>query len=227
MKIYLSPSSQEHNIGPGGYIEEFVMNKIADILQPELVRHGIEVKRNNPALTFREHVKESNLYKPDYHVALHSNASGSATPTARGLVIFCYDPTDGSRKGTQLARNIYKYLEPLTPVTDRGIRSGKDNLSEVAKTTAPAVLVEVDFHDTAAGAAWIASHIEEIAFGYLMGILDQCQIKYIPLPAPEPEPAGIIYRVQAGAFVNLDNAKALQDKLIRAGFSAYIKREEV
>lgn len=224
-KLYISPSSQQGNTGPNGYIEEVAMNLIADILVKELLRHGFEVKRNNTNNIYRDHVEESNEYKPDYHIALHSNASAATSShTARGCVVYCYDPLDVANPGTQLAQNLYKYFVPLTPVGDRGIRSGKLTLSEVARTIAPAVLVEIDFHDNVDGAKWIMAHIPDIAQAYLMGILDQCGVKYIPVPPPVVVPKPI-YRVQVGAFYNRVYAESLLSQLQAAGFTGYIKEE--
>lgn len=222
MKIYLSPSSQESNIGlSGGYIEEKVMNEITDILYPELIRHGLEVKRNNPALLFWQHVIESNAWKPDYHIAIHSNAVGSNTQaTARGCMVFTYDPNVNALD-TQMAKSIYKYLEPLTPVDDRGILSGKDTLSEISDTVAPAVLIEIDFHDNPDGATWIIGNVAKIANAILVGILDQCGIKFIP----ETAPAKSFYRVQVGAYAIEENAIKMKNRLIAAGFPAIIVSE--
>lgn len=224
-KLYISPSSQEHNVGPGSYIEEKFMNLIADVLVPELLRHGFKVKRNSPGNTFREHVKESNIYKPDYHIAIHSNASGATSShTARGCVVYCFNPDEQSRPGTRLAQAIYNRLSTLTPTADRGVRNGSRILSEVADTDAPAVLIEIDFHDNTQGSLWIMSHIKEISQGILLGILDQTGVKYM---IQDEHLEKLVYRVQCGAFDNHENAELLQDRLIRAGFNAIIVKSEV
>lgn len=225
-KIYLSPSSQEHNAGPAGtgYLEEVYMNRIADILAPELVRHGFELLRNKPENDFHGHITESNRYKPDYHLAIHSNASGAASShTARGCVVYCYKPADPTRPGTKLANSIYKRLEQLTPVTDRGVRDGSKILSEIAYTDAPAVLIEVDFHDNLDGATWLMNHIAEIAQAILLGVLDAAGIDFIPAA----DLTKLLYRVQCGAFHSRANAEALQARLIAAGFNAIIVTAEV
>jgi cell division septation protein DedD len=43
-------------------------------------------------------------------------------------------------------------------------------------------------------------------------------------PVTEEKPK-TIYRVQVGAFPNLENAEQLKQKLIDAGFPAFIKRD--
>lgn len=175
-KVYVSPSSQQANLyASGNTNEEIMMNLVADVLCDELARHGVEYKRNSPSKTFAEHIVESNAYDPDFHVAIHSNAGGT---TARGCTIFAYKPSP-EKIGTQLANNIYKYIEPLTPTADRGVKDGSTTLSEVAKTSAPAVLIEVDFHDKIDGAKWIIANVRLIAIAILRGILDQANLPYI------------------------------------------------
>lgn len=60
-KIYLSPSTQEHNMGVTGYgSEEERMNQIADYMERELLRYrdSIQVKRNKPDMTLAEVVDD-------------------------------------------------------------------------------------------------------------------------------------------------------------------------
>lgn len=179
-KIYVSPSSQEANLGPNGYVEEVAMNLVADLLCPELTRHGVEWMRNNRLNTYAGHVKESNLYKPDSHVGIHSDATGTNV-LAHGCTILCYKPDiNKNSEGTLLAKAIYTHMAPLTPTEDRGVKDGSTSLSEIRDTDAPAVLIEVEFHDNPEGAMWIITHIPQIAGAILSGILDHYGIAYIP-----------------------------------------------
>lgn len=59
--VYLSPSLQEWNVGVGNYgTEEQRMNLLADVVQYELERHGLDVARNRPEMSLAEVVRESN-----------------------------------------------------------------------------------------------------------------------------------------------------------------------
>lgn len=215
IKIYISPSSQEAN-EINGYNEEFEMNRIADVLCPELVRHGFDVMRNNRLNSFREHIRESNEWGAKYHLAIHSNAAGSQpNTTVRGLTVFCNSPEDKTKLGTIFATHLYNILSLLTPVNDRGIKSGKSTLAEVYATTAIAAYLEIDFHDHVNGAKWIKEHTREIAHAILLGILETCGLEYIP-------EIDVIYRVQVGAFRNLAYAEKQVESLAAAGFQGYI-----
>ena len=189
MKLCISPSTQQHNVGVNGYVEETEMNKVADILCPELIRHGIQIMRIPKTMdSVNAIVSASNAYNPDYHIAIHSNAGGGT-----GCEIWCSNPTNPLHKGTQMAKAIYKYLAPITPtVTDRGLKDENGNIGEVGRTTAPAVLMEVEFHDNPIGANWIMANTNNIAQAILKGILEQCKIAYIPkVPALDPKDAQI------------------------------------
>lgn len=170
-KIFISPSSQDANSYVTGTTEEVVMNLIADALIPELVKYGVDVVRNNRYDTYAGHIEKSNAYAPDLHLAIHSNAG-----KARGCEVFCYDSTVSSSVGTQFAEKVYRNISALTPTADRGIKSGKTTISEIKYTHAPAVLVEVAFHDNLYDAQWIVENIAQIAHGLLLAILEQFKI---------------------------------------------------
>ena len=112
--IYLSPSSQNKNIGYGQYTsEEFRMNQFAQHLKKHLLESGVKVIPDLPPVTkpqlddpnynrisLRERLDDSKRRalelektEPDalfYHIALHSNA---ANKSARGVETFM-DPSN-------------------------------------------------------------------------------------------------------------------------------------
>lgn len=171
-KVYLSPSIQWENIGVGNYgTEADRMHQISEIVKQMLVEHGVEVYTNDNLTTISQIVNDSNKYKVDCHVALHSDA---ANVPARGTTAFA---CDNSINGQKLAQSIYKHLSRFTPVEDRGIKSG-DWIQEVRQTIAPACLIEIDFHSTLSGANWIIENITGIAETITKGILEYLGIQY-------------------------------------------------
>lgn len=225
-KVYVSPSTQEHNVGAGNYgTEEYQMNLIADILVPRLQEHGFIVKRNRPEMTLNQVIADSNTWGPDIHVAIHSNA---ANGKARGCEIWVYKKGYEAEK---LAKCIYKYLELLTPTADRDIKESQQ-LKETRETKSPAVIIETAFHDNPDDAKWITENREAIAEAILHGICDYFKVKYQP-PKPTPKPVSNsdvapgdkLYKVQVGAFKNKSNAEAMLERLKKAGFDGFIKLE--
>ncbi len=178
--VYLSPSTQEKNIGVRNYgTEEKMMNKVADVTERVLKGHGLTVHRNKPEMLLAQVVTDSNNKKPDIHFAIHSNASNGK---ARGCEVYCHK---FGGEGEKLARAIYAELSPLTPTSDRGVMEGYNfygsgkHMYELAKTIAPAALIEIAFHDNAEDAEWITYNIEEIGLALAKGVLKYFGIEYI------------------------------------------------
>lgn len=166
--VYLSPSTQEYNVGYGDYgTEEYRMNRITDILEGILKKQGYTVYRNNPNEKLSEAVRKSNEIGPDIHVALHSNASANGN-SAQGPEIFANRP---NTPGARLAQDIYDEIVKIYPYDNKG--RGvlyTSSLYEIIRTNAPAVLLEVAFHDNAEDANWIINNEEQIAQAVARGI---------------------------------------------------------
>ena len=211
--IYISPSKQEHNIGYGKYgSEEYRMNQIADITCRHLDKTSITYYRNAPSMTTNEIVSDSNSKNPDIHLAIHSNAGGGT-----GAECWIYD-WGGERE--RFARIIYNRISNITPMEDRGIKLGP-KFAELRRTTAPACIIEVAFHDRREDAWWILDNIELIGIELAKGI---CEYFGIDLSLPEDS----FYRVrkswdnptsQIGAFLKLNNAKRLAENNL--GYNVY------
>lgn len=163
MRAYISPSTQEKNITALGDTEENVMHRIADELVRLLKDSGIEVFRGQKDETLTRMICESNNLAVDCHIAIHSNAHDGKT---RGCEVFHYP---NSANGKKLADSIYKHMEALTPTADRKVQENSAYY-ELKNTKAPAVIVEVDFHDSIEGATWINNNIYSITETIAEGI---------------------------------------------------------
>lgn len=204
--VYLSPSTQERNIGCGTYgTEEKRMNEVADVVQKILIDHGITVYRNKPEWRLWQVVKDSNSKSPDLHFAIHSNAGGG-----RGAEIYVYSLGGIEEKA---ARLIYKEIEAITQTADRGVKFNP-KLYELNSTTAPAILAEVAFHDNKEDADWIMGNIEEIGTALAKGVLKYFGIEY--------KDAQTLYRVMSGSYAARKNAEKQVQRLKVAGFDATI-----
>lgn len=216
-RVYISPSTQEHNIGAGSYgTEEKQMNLIADTVVQLLQYNHLEVYRNKPTMTLAQAVEDSNSKNPDIHFAIHSNAGGGR---ARGGEVFYT-----SEKGKKLASAVYKYLEPLTPTADRGVKK-HEHLYELNKTEAVASLTEVAFHDNPEDAAFIMTHIQELGEAIAHGICDYFGVEFKKPQPPKPETKaadGKFYRVQVGAFSVKENAEKMVADLKAKGYNPII-----
>jgi N-acetylmuramoyl-L-alanine amidase len=185
MKIYVSPSVQEHNIGYGQYgTEEARMNAVADVLCSILTYNSIQFKRNNSSMALAQIIADSNAYctSSDVHLAIHSNAGPSS---AEGTVGFYYK---GSVNGQKLAQCIYNRVAPLSPGKDRGVVADT-GYGEIVKTKAMATIIEVGFHTNPADSQYIMNHAKELGIVLAQGLGDYMGIamKIPPQYAPAPQ----------------------------------------
>lgn len=218
IKVYISPSVQEKNIGYGNYkSEEYRANIIASETEKELKRHGIITKRNNPEMTLKQIVKDSNDFNPDVHKALHTNAYNKKS---RGCEVFC---NKFGGEGHRLAKSVYNRISAITPTADRGVKEGYNfygkgkHMYELYYTKAPAALSEVAFHDNPEDSKWIINNSELIGREIAIGILNYFKINYIPEVSKE-----IYYRVISGSFKDKENAENHCKHLIQHGFDSFI-----
>lgn len=159
--VFLSPSTQEYNPYVNGGNEEQYMNLIADAMEPYLQAMGIDYSRNDPSLTVGGSVRLSNQYRPDLHLAIHSNAAPDYLSGAiQGTDVYYYP---GSQAGRAYAEQIVRSMEEVYPYPELVGASPTGSLYELRESQAPAVLIEVAYHDNPEDAAWIKGNVEPIA----------------------------------------------------------------
>lgn len=158
--IYLSPSTQEFNQYFSGGNEEQYMNLLADVVQRDLERNGISVVRNDPNAPLAAAIEESNLGNFDLHLALHSNASPmELAGRLRGTDIYYYPGSTQAKRFADILAENMKQIYPNPRLVN--VRSTTE-LGELQFTKAPAVLVEVAYHDNPSDEMWIKENLDEI-----------------------------------------------------------------
>jgi len=179
-RIYISPSSQESNVGTGLYgTEEAEMNKIAEALMPLLATDGrFEVRRNNPSMDVYEMAEDSNRFNTDIHVAIHSNAGGG-----EGTEVYAFGPKTNSER---LAQALYKQVAPISPGVDRGIKYNLALLEVGNRVHATSALIELGFHDNSMDSEWIVQSTRVIAAALYRGICDYYGYGYRALASVVP-----------------------------------------
>ena len=159
--IYLSPSTQDWNPYVNGGTEEEWMNLLADKMVPLLDASGIRYARNTPDMTAASSITASNAGNYDLHLALHSNAAaGDLSGKAQGSIAFYYP---GSTEGQRAANLIVDGLKTIYPNPNLVRTEATTSLGEVARVTAPSVLIELAFHDNVDDANWIKANLDNAA----------------------------------------------------------------
>ena len=207
--IYLSPSTQEYNLFVTGGSEEYWMNQIADAMIPYLREFGIDYYRNTPEMTAGSSIRDSNSKNVDFHLAIHSNASGvSESGRNRGVIHFYYP---GSADGQRMAEILVENFKEIYPLPDLVRAVSTTSLGEVSRTSAPSVLSEVAFHDNVEDANWITSNIDLIARTFANSIN-----QYFTGRESQPQNGqGQLGRVTlTSGYLNIRNGPALSGEVI-------------
>lgn len=179
--LYLSPSLQEFNPYVDGGNEEYYMNLIADEMIPYLTASGIDVVRNNPEQTLSQVINDSNKGNFDLHLALHSNAAPPALAgQIQGSDFYYYANSQKSKAIAELFANNFKDIYPY-PSKVKTVAT--TTLAELTRTKAPAILIEIAYHDNPQEAQWIRDNIGKIARNLSMSVAE-----YFGLEFEQPTP---------------------------------------
>lgn len=194
MKVYISPSNQYGNLYSGVSTNEMEQcNRIAEWAEKHLKRNGYEVKRSPKGQDMNKSIAESNSWKADLHVPIHTNAGGG-----RGALVMVYKKAP---EIMQYAESVYNELTKISPKGGGyGVRIGSEMTgghwmpAELASTNAISIYCECDFHDNPEIAKWIVGNPSLIGEAIAKGICIADGKEYIaenqtPEPAPEPTPA--------------------------------------
>lgn len=170
-KVYLSPSNQPDNTYNGvNTNERDNCRAIANLLKEELVFCGIEVK---VGLNGSSNVAESNAFKPNLHIPIHTNAFNKK---ARGTSVMVYSKDKNNMKYAEPVFNALKGIV-LKQDPGRGI-SVRTDLKELNATVSTAVYIEVDFHDVKEVAVWLTTQRSLIAKTIAKAICKAAGITY-------------------------------------------------
>ncbi|MGM9578148.1 MAG: N-acetylmuramoyl-L-alanine amidase [Evtepia sp.] len=192
--IYLSPSTQEFNEYITGGSEEYWMNLLADAMEPILTSSGIRYSRNTPDMTAASSILASNAGNYDLHLALHSNASGEGQAGQnRGILAFYYP---GSPQGLRAAQLLVDGLKAIYPLPNLVRTEPTTTLGEIRRVRAPAVLLELGYHDNYEDAVWITSHIDAMAENLVLSLTEFFGIPFFRTSNPLP---GVV-QVEQGAL---------------------------
>lgn len=178
-RVYLSPSLQEYNLYVNGGTEEEITNLIADAMEPYLLASGIEFTRNRPEMSLGEAIAASNAGNYDLHFAIHSNAAPeSLAGKLQGVDAYYFY---NSPYGREMADIVTENMKQVYPDGEKVQSVATATLRELRRTNAPAVLVEVGYHDNIEDAQWIKENIDQIAKALAKSIAD-----YFGVPFRQP-----------------------------------------
>ncbi len=206
--LFLSPSTQEFNIYyDGSGSEEYYMNLIADYMEPYLTASGITFTRNNPEGTVGDSVRLSNMGNYGLHLALHSNASGTANYGRQtGTDVYYYPTSVNGKRAADIIVDNFKLIYPQPEKVDA---LATTQLYELNNSRAPAVMVEIAYHDNATDAEWIKNNLQGIAENLAQSVAD-----YFGVTLIDPNPSQTAIVNTQGGRLNIRRAPDLSATII-------------
>lgn len=214
--------------GAAGYMKESVENrKIVNAIMQRTIS-GIEDVTVNDGISQSDILNRlcARMNKGDYKInlSIHLNAGGG-----NGVECWTYG---ANSKAERIAENIVKNIRDLG-FKNRGVKHSK-TLYILKHTTAPTIIVEICFVDTEydfklynrVGVDKIALAILDAISGYVSydsgdSVGDD---EVDPVYEQDSTSGDMLYYVQVGAYSDIRNAQNMFEKLIAAGFPAYIKK---
>lgn len=185
MKVYLSPSDQINNLYADNLgTEQQYCTLIAKSCEKYLKEYGYEVKIGDNSLdeTYTNRVAESNNWRADLHIPIHTNAGGNAT----GALVMIYDNRSGA-----VAEDIYNSLVSVTlNKNGLGVRTNT-SLYEINATNAICIYCECEFHDKSDTAHHIVNNIDSFGKAIADGIKNYYGESSAPIPEPVPQPENV------------------------------------
>ena len=207
-ELYLSPSRQDFNIYyDGSGSEKYYMDLIADAMEPYLVASGVSFTRSGDDMTLNQVIAASNSQPYKLHLALHSNASGAGNVGGQtGTDVYYYA---SSLQGLKAAEIIADNMRNIYPNPQKVRTVPNTTFAELRSTNAPAVLIEIAYHDNMDHAESIKNNIGPIARELALSVTEFLGVPFIE-PAQERE--GIV--TTGGGRLNVREAPSLSANVI-------------
>ncbi|WHZ05546.1 N-acetylmuramoyl-L-alanine amidase [Neobacillus sp. YX16] len=206
---------------PDGYKEWQVTSEIVKLVMLELGNfEGVIQKRiDDPTgisdIPLNKRCELVNGWGANVHIDYHLNAYGSGWNSASGTEIYMY--TTKPKEAADLAEKIQTNLVKVLGFRNRGVKAADFQMIRETKMTA--ILIEFAFmtNQNEAMKMRTSEYQKKAAKAVVEGLVAQYGLKKKPEVSSN---AIMLYRVQVGAFSDIDNAKSLVEDLKAKGYPA-------
>lgn len=208
-KIYINPGHSNTDPGAVGYETERALNvKVSNYQQAHLLANYACQVRMNPGTmgNLAAIAKDANDWGADLFVSNHFNAGGGDG----------YEALVYSDARVELGKVFERYVLAAGQ-NSRGVKLRPD-LAVLRLTDMPAVLNEGAFVDNKKDIEeWNEdAELEKLGIAYAEACAEVLGLE------PKSSQAEVLYRVQVGAYRDVDNAEAMREKLKAAGFEGIV-----
>jgi N-acetylmuramoyl-L-alanine amidase len=208
---------------PDGCKEWQVTNEIVKLVIRELGNYeGVDQKRIDDStgktdIALNKRCELVNDWRADVHIDYHLNAYGSDWNNAGGTETYTY--TSKPREAVSLAEIIQANLVKELGFRNRGVKAA--NFQMLRETKMTAILIEFAFMTNKNEA--LKMRTEEYQKKAAEAIVDGLVAQYgLKRKSEITASTNMLYRVQVGAFSDINNAKDLVDELKAKGYPAML-----
>lgn len=215
---------------PDGVKEWQVTNEIVELVIKGLGNYeGVSQKRIDDStgkidIPLNKRCDLINSWGANVHIDYHLNAYGLGWNKAGGTetYIFTTQPWEAASLAEKIQTNLVKELG----FSNRGVKA--ENFQMLRETNMTAILIEFAFmtNQNEAMKMRSAEYQKKSAKAVVDGLVAQYGLKKKQVKSPS---TNVLYRVQLGAFSDINNAKSLLEELKAKGYPAIIvpfNREE-
>lgn len=202
-----------------GVYEKNINKLVGERVKYHLERHGqvvILTRHNDEYVSLDERVNIINQNNCDIGISLHCNSFSN--PSAQGVEIYTWG--NGSRE-TLLAKKVLDNIISSNLYTKN--RGMKQEQFRVLSPQLPICLLEMGFISNLQDKNLIMGNIENFAVAITKGLLEFGNISY-KTENKEPLLGEGLYRVQVGAYKDINNANDMKNKLKSLGIESIIKK---
>lgn len=168
----------------------------------------LPVRCNSVTDSLNRRVQVSNLNNVNLYVSIHFNAGGG-----QGSEVYFYP---GSTAGERYSKSVLSEIVKLG-YKSRGIKNGS-NLYVIKNTKAPSILIEVSFVDSKDDMN--KYNAENISNAIVKGLTGKMPSE--TASEKNNNKGNKVYRVQVGAFTDINSAEEMVKRLKANGFDATI-----
>lgn len=228
---------------PSGYREHWFNVMVSNYIESGLRARGFQTlkvawndtnSKDDPEVSLGERQRLIKNAKCDISISVHANASGDGKSynSAQGIETFIHNDSSCVGDSKNLANLVHKYLIGGTKQTNRGVKSSGLAMCNCKNMgVKAAILIEYAFMTNSYEESLIKSDnfCRECAEETIHGICDYFKVPYVKVSESETTTNTYndkkLYRVQCGAFGNIQNAVKLKDKITSLGYPAITKTE--
>ena len=219
MKFFLDAGHGGNDSGAVGINDILEKNIVLDVtlgVKKEIEKAGHTVflsRSEDKTLSLSERSNKANINHVDVVCSIHCNSFTSSS--AKGFEIYHHV---GSERGKELATSVLSQFKENGLFTiNRGLKT--KSLHMTREVLAPSILVELGFITNQEDLNLIINKKDEMIKAISKGLLDFYGLKNnITVSATSEK----LYRVQVGAFKDIENAKALQKELKEKGYDTIL-----